>query len=155
MTKKHLLMGAPPLLLLLLIACGTFATFRTSDSKVIQHFAKKGLQAQVHYEAFEGLSFRHIHSKPYDASLPTLYFVHGAPGSSDNFDAYLTDSLLNTKANLISYDRLGYSYSEFGCAHPDIAQQAGSLIPQLRQYSSKNYQEYSSGGPMEALSPPK
>ncbi len=136
------------------IACGTLATFRTSDSKVIQHFAKKGLQAQVHYEAFEGLRLRHIHSKPYDASLPTLYFVHGAPGSSDNFDAYLTDSLLNTKANLISFDRLGYGYSEFGCAHPDIAQQAGSLIPQLKQCSSKELPGiligWSYGGPIAA-----
>ncbi|MDG1711994.1 MAG: hypothetical protein P8H51_07005 [Flavobacteriaceae bacterium] len=68
------------------------------------------MNAQIHYTKFQGPQLRHIHSNFYDSLKPTLYFIHGVPGSSDNFNNYLIDSLLNTKANLISFDRLGYGY---------------------------------------------
>ena len=119
-------------LLFCFYACGAWASFRTSDKKVIKRFAKHGLQAEVRYETYQGLNLRHIHSKPYDPALPTLFFIHGAPGSSDNFDGYLTDSLLNQHANLISLDRLGYGYSEFGVAYPEIEEQAESLLPNYK-----------------------
>ncbi len=152
--KKIILLLSAFLSLLIFSACGAWASFRTSDKKVLKQFAKKGLKAQTHYVTYQGHSLRHIHSKAYDSLLPTLYFVHGAPGSSDNFNAYLTDSLLNTQANLISFDRLGYGYSEYGKAYPDIIQQAASLCPQVKQYSSAENPGlvvgWSYGGPIAA-----
>ncbi|MCH1432395.1 MAG: alpha/beta hydrolase [Flavobacteriaceae bacterium] len=141
-------------LLFCFYACGAWASFRTSDKKVIKRFAKHGLQAEVHYETCQGLNLRHIHSKPYDPALPTLFFIHGAPGSSDNFDGYLTDSLLNQHVNLISLDRLGYGYSEFGVAYPEIEEQAESLLPVLQKYHNPSLPSllvgWSYGGPIAA-----
>jgi pimeloyl-ACP methyl ester carboxylesterase len=118
-------------------ACGEWSRFRTSDQKYLKQFEKKGLYVQIHYDSILNKKLRHIHSQPFDSLLPTIYFVHGAPGSSDNFTKYLTDSLLNKKANLISVDRLGYGFSEFGKAYTDITQQAHHLLPLLERYSSK------------------
>ena len=39
---------------------------------------------------------------------------------------------------MISFDRLGYGYSEYSKAVPDISQQAASLCPIVKKYSSKN-----------------
>ena len=39
-------------LLFCFYACGAWASFRTSDKKVIKRFAKRGLQAEVHYETY-------------------------------------------------------------------------------------------------------
>lgn len=142
------------LFIVIFSACGAWAMFRTSDKKVVSYFEKKGLNAQIHYTKFQGHQLRHIHSNFYDSLKPTLYFVHGVPGSSDNFNNYLSDSLLNTKANLISFDRLGYGYSEYGKAEPDNSQQAASLCPIVKKYSKKETPGmvigWSYGGPIAA-----
>ena len=119
------------------IVLGSCSSYRTSDKKNISIYKNKGLEAQIRYETNGGKQIRYIHSKPFDSLLPTLYFVHGAPGSSDNFINYMCDSTLNSKANLISIDRLGYGYSEFGIAHPNIDEQAKRLSPILKKYSSE------------------
>ena len=154
MFKKFLYFLFFGTLLFCFYACGAWATFRTSDKKVIKRFAKQGLQAEVHYETFQGLTLRHIHSKPFDLELPTLFFIHGAPGSSDNFDGYLMDSLLNQHANLISLDRLGYGFSEFGEAYPEIEGQAQSLSAVIQKYHNPSLPSlvvgWSYGGPIAA-----
>ena len=45
---------------------------------------------------------------------PTLFFVHGSPGSWDAYKDYLKDSLLLPKYRLIAIDRIGFGYSNFG-----------------------------------------
>jgi pimeloyl-ACP methyl ester carboxylesterase len=121
----------------LFVSLESCSSYRTSDKKNISFFENQGLEAQIHYENKDGKQIRHLHSKPYDSLLPSLYFVHGAPGSSDNFINFLSDSTLNAKANLISIDRLGYGYSEFGIAHTSFDEQAKYLSPILEKYSSE------------------
>ena len=45
---------------------------------------------------------------------PTLFFVHGSPGSWDAYKNYLKDSLLLKKHRMIAIDRPGFGYSNFG-----------------------------------------
>ena len=45
---------------------------------------------------------------------PTLFFVHGSPGSWDAFKLYLTDSVLLKKFRMIAIDRPGFGFSNFG-----------------------------------------
>lgn len=45
-----------------------------------------------------------------DLTLPVLVFIHGSPGSSMDFKQYLTNDELNSNANIITYDRVGYGY---------------------------------------------
>ncbi|MEK9613357.1 MAG: hypothetical protein VW080_05465 [Flavobacteriaceae bacterium] len=72
-----------------LSACGAWVRFRTPDQKIVKQFQKKGYHLTIHYTFFKGLQMRHIHSQAFDSIKPTLFFVHGAPGSSDNFNVFL------------------------------------------------------------------
>jgi pimeloyl-ACP methyl ester carboxylesterase len=49
-------------------------------------------------------------------TLPTLFFVHGSPGSWIKFGKYLMDTDLLKKYRMISIDRPGFGYSNFGQA---------------------------------------
>ena len=49
-------------------------------------------------------------------NAPTLFFVHGSPGSWDAFKDYLKDTLLLSKYRMIAVDRIGFGYSNFGQA---------------------------------------
>ena len=81
-----------------------------SDKYIIKKFENFGFQPNISYTNFEEYKVRLIAmQKAIDTTLPTLIFVHGSPGSSMDFKEYLTDSLLNKKTNIITYDRIGYS----------------------------------------------
>jgi pimeloyl-ACP methyl ester carboxylesterase len=67
------------------------STFKASDYKI--HYIKSGKKDN-----------------------PTLFFVHGSPGSWDAFKKYLEDSLLLKKYRMIAIDRPGFGYSNFGNA---------------------------------------
>lgn len=60
---------------------------------------------------------------------PTLFFVHGSPGSWGAYKKYLTDSLLLLKYRMIAVDRPGFGYSDFGRAE-DLETQS-RLLRQL------------------------
>ena len=44
---------------------------------------------------------------------PTLFFVHGSPGSWDAYQEFLKDTLLLKKYRMIAIDRPGFGYSNF------------------------------------------
>jgi pimeloyl-ACP methyl ester carboxylesterase len=48
--------------------------------------------------------------------LPTIFFVHGSPGSWIKFGEYLADTVLVKKFRVISIDRPGFGYSHYGKA---------------------------------------
>jgi len=47
---------------------------------------------------------------------PTLFFIHGSPGSWDAYKDYLKDTLLLKKYRMIAIDRPGFGFSDFGSA---------------------------------------
>lgn len=49
-------------------------------------------------------------------TLPTIIFIHGSPGSWDAFESYLLDKELLQHYRLISLDRPGFGYSDYGDA---------------------------------------
>lgn len=67
---------------------------------------------------------------------PTLFFVHGSPGSWDAYKKYLTDSLLLSKYRMIAVDRPGFGFSDFGKAE-DLATQSKILEQFLTQIDNK------------------
>jgi len=114
-------------------------SFRTKDSKVKKNFQKKGINVRIHHKAFEQTNIRWIATGLTQEDAPILLFVHGAPGSSNAYDKYLQDTELITKARLISIDRLGYGYSDYGNATTSLAKQAEQIafIAQQYPHSSK------------------
>ncbi len=88
--------------------------FRTPDSEAAKDFAAHN--APFVNEYFKtGSSTIHYVATGSD-TLPTLVFIHGSPGSWDAFKTYMLDSSLRLHYRMISIDRPGFGYSEFGKA---------------------------------------
>ena len=88
--------------------------FRINDSKAKGDFAKNDVTLETKTVNINGYNLHY--AKTGNDSLPTLFFIHGSPGSWDAFSVYLQDKDLLKKFRMISIDRPGYGFSEFGDA---------------------------------------
>jgi len=130
--------------------------FRTSDRKTKMVFEEKQAEVNIKKHNLETVGYPvRVVSGKYDAEKDiAIFFVHGAPGASDNYYDYLQDSLLLSKANLYSIDRPGYGFSNFGKAETSIKKQTevvaeivGDLPEQKVVVLGHSY-----GGPIAAYS---
>jgi len=146
--KKRLII--PGALVFLFVLANSCMSLRTSDKEMVKDFSAYQLTPKIFHTVFQGKPMRYVASKPIDNQLPTLIFVHGAPGSSSDFYRYLRDADLNKKANLISVDRLGYGYSDYGHATTAITTQAQSIVQILSENKIKKVTliGWSYGGPI-------
>ncbi|MGB0839162.1 MAG: alpha/beta fold hydrolase [Chitinophagales bacterium] len=143
------------LLLLVLIAAIVLfhsMTFRKSDADIQKQFTDVPVPIQVETYQAENKQMRYVLIAKED-SLPLVIFVHGAPGGLDMFLDYFQDPVLLNKVRMISVDRSGYGYSDFGIVEPSIERQAALIQPILTQH--KNEQAvilvgHSFGGPIAA-----
>lgn len=71
-----------------------------------------------------------------DNQNPTLFFVHGSPGSWDAYKEYLKDTLLLQKYRMIAIDRPGFGYSNFSNAE-DLQTQAERITLFLKSIDNK------------------
>ena len=102
---------------------------RTSDAKAIDEFKKTGVSFQVQTLTIGQHRLHYVCAG--NDSLPTIVFIHGSPGSWDAFKQYLDDSTLLKHFYMVSVDRPGFGYSEFGFAqHLDT--QISILSPLLQ-----------------------
>lgn len=146
-------MKKPFLLLLIvlvswLIMAQSCFMFRTADAKAIAAFQKSGITLKTGTRYQNGAPLHYVQTG--SDSLPTLIFIHGTPGSWNAFEIYLRDSLLRNRYRMISIDRPGFGYSNFGKAW-NLADQSKLMGPLLAQF--KNNQPlwlvgHSLGGPM-------
>ncbi len=102
------------ILLFWLIMAQGCMKFRISDSAAIKKFRSAGVLLQTPMIKINGFPL-HFAETGHD-TLPTLLFVHGTPGSWDAFQHYLMDSNLIKHYRIISIDRPGFGYSDFGNA---------------------------------------
>lgn len=123
-------------------------TFRKADSEMKKEFDKKGVTLTTVTEKIDG---RNIHYAQTGAdSLPTIYFIHGTPGSWDAFAGYLQDKELLQHFRLISVDRPGFGYSDFGDA-ANLQRQSELISPlfyKLANGKPAYLAGHSLGGPM-------
>ncbi len=125
-------------------------SFRYSDRKIIALFKGEDLQPKVKYRKFKGQSLRYVELIT-DRSLPYVVFIHGAPGSSADYYDYFRNEDLYAKVNLISVDRLGYGYSDFGNSETSIQNQGEAIQSIIEKYCSSNkviLVGHSYGGPI-------
>lgn len=137
---------------LLLHSC---MTFRMSDAKVASKFHEAGVEARIQrFEVADYDNDLRVVSGPLDAEKQiAVFFVHGAPGSSQDFYRFLQDSALLAHANLYSIDRPGYGYSNFGMAEVSVQRQARILAAIINQLPEKKVVVvgHSFGGPIAPL----
>ncbi len=136
-------------LIVLLHACAP--SFRMSAKEVDAFFLQKNVSASQHHYKTDGRDIHYVQSG--DEAKPLVLFVHGSPGSLSAFIDFLADSMLRQHALLITTDRPGFGYSNFGWAEPSLGKQAAAIKPILEKFSSnkpKILVGHSLGGPLIA-----
>jgi pimeloyl-ACP methyl ester carboxylesterase len=131
-----------------LIFAQSCVRFITSDSEAKEEFAKDSVDIQLKSTIIEGRTIHYAMTGQPDK--PTLFFVHGSPGSWAAFDKYLQDKDLLRYFRLISIDRPGFGYSDYGDAI-NITRQAaliGTLIGKLQNGRDFYVIGHSLGGPL-------
>lgn len=89
--------------------------FRISDADAQQEFSARGVSISFHYA--DGNNTGLHYTKTGTDTLATLFFVHGSPGGWDAFKQYMMDTDLLAQFRIISVDRPGFGYSDFGNAY--------------------------------------
>ena len=124
-------------------------SFHTENQKVERYFGKREVPVRINFLDFQGKTTRYIETG-LDHKRTLIVFVHGAPGSSNNFFSYLADSALLRRARLVAIDRLGYGESDPGHAETSIAVQAEQVRKVVEQYQADSVilVGHSYGGPI-------
>ena len=120
--------------LVIMIINTACVSFRDSDKKVFRKFKDTSVVPIIDYVNYKGKKVRYISDKKIDSKKSTLVFIHGAPGSAGNYFGYLKDKELGEKANLITVDRLGYGYSDYGNSETSIDIQAESIFTIVKKH---------------------
>ncbi|HMG81767.1 MAG TPA: alpha/beta hydrolase [Ferruginibacter sp.] len=121
---------------------------RISDSEAKKQFAAAGVT--LHTETLDVNGFKLHYVQTGNDTFPTLFFVHGSPGSWDAFSVYLKDSDLLKKYRMVSIDRPGFGYSEFGNAR-NLSDQSAIISPIFKHIQNGKpiyIIGHSLGGPM-------
>ena len=128
----------PFAVIIILFSFNTLADFRESDKKLKKEFKEINKEVNIDFVDYEGKQLRYYSPNPIDNTQPSILFIHGAPGTGSSYFNYLKDADLMAKANLISLDRLGYGYSDFGNAETSIQKQAESIYAIIKKHELNN-----------------
>lgn len=121
----------------IIICLDSCMQMRTADKKMARKFDTKAYKPRFDTYQVDNKKIHYIAVNSPTVTKATLVFIHGAPGSSDAFIDYLTDDSLVARYAVVSVDRSGYGYSNFGRAETDIEKQAALLRPLLQKYRTK------------------
>jgi pimeloyl-ACP methyl ester carboxylesterase len=112
------------LLLLYIVVCQSCMTMRMTNKETDAYFDK--LKVPFISKTLT-IGNHHLHYlQTGNPQKPTLFFVHGSPGSWDAYKSYLSDTILLRKYRMIAIDRPGFGYSDFGAAE-DLPTQTATL----------------------------
>jgi pimeloyl-ACP methyl ester carboxylesterase len=103
-------------------------TFRISDENARNQFLNKGLYLKTEYIRVNGSQVHYTMTG--NDSLPTLVFIHGSPSAWNSFIGFMKDPELLFHFRMVSVDRPGFGYSNFGEAKR-LAEQSKLLLPVL------------------------
>lgn len=147
-TKKRFKWGALFFFSAWIIFAQSCMKFRITDSKAESEFEQKGLHVRFFTLKEDGVSLHY--AKTGIDTLPTLFFVHGSPGSWDAFKGYMMDTALLQHFRIISVDRPGFGYSNFGSAYhlPYQALLLNKIIEKENNKKPVHLIGHSIGGPV-------
>jgi pimeloyl-ACP methyl ester carboxylesterase len=123
---------------------------RFSNKETTKFFADSQTAFQDKTIVFDGYKIHYLETG--NAENPTLFFVHGSPGSWNAFKEYLQDSLLLKKYRMIAIDRPGFGYSDFGDAQ-NLKEQSQRISEFIKKIDNKKpliLVGHSVGGPVVA-----
>jgi pimeloyl-ACP methyl ester carboxylesterase len=127
-------------------------SFRLSPKELEESFRNQKLKPKEHQVQVLGKSINYAEIG--DDKLPIVIFVHGSPGSWSAFEGFMKDDSLLSKVKIVSVDRIGFGYSDFGNAEESLQKQAAYLKPIVEKYKKLSGKVvlvgHSLGGPMLA-----
>ncbi len=124
-------------------------SFRMSKKEIASYFAKNRIDGTQHQYKTGSRTIHYVQAG--DTTKPLALFVHGSPGSLTAFIDFLGDPGLLQNTFVISADRPGFGYSNFGSAEPSLQKQAQALKPILEKYKGNKPRiliGHSLGGPL-------
>lgn len=124
-------------------------TFRMSGSEIDSYFTSRKLTATQHQYKVGSWDIHYV--KAGDDTKPLVLFVHGSPGSLSAFIHFLADTSLLRRTLLITTDRPGFGYSNFGNGEKSLQKQGEALKPILEKYKGNRpviLVGHSLGGPL-------
>jgi pimeloyl-ACP methyl ester carboxylesterase len=136
---------------LLLVMISSCLRMRITDKALAKEFRSYAFKPAQHRFEVDGRSMNY--AEVGDDALPTVLFVHGSPGSWTAFKEFFKDSVLLSRAKLVSVDRPGFGYSTYGKAESSLAKQAACIFPLLKHYGNQApviLVGHSLGGPLIA-----
>ena len=104
---------------------------RMSDTDMTAYFA--GGRYLPHRQFYQTTNRKMHYVEAGNDTLPPVLFVHGSPGSWDNFKAFLKDTLLLNRFHLLAVDRPGFGFSADNGAEATLKAQAEALLPILKK----------------------
>ena len=133
---------------LYILFCQSCMTMRMNSKKTTAFFQTTNTEFLDKTIDFDDYKIHYIETgKPEN---PTLFFIHGSPGSWDAYKNYLTDTLLLKKYRIIAIDRPGFGYSNFGQAE-NLSVQANRIDSFVKKIDNKKpivLIGHSMGGPV-------
>ncbi|MDH5604952.1 MAG: alpha/beta hydrolase, partial [Cyclobacteriaceae bacterium] len=114
------------------VTSGCFS-FRMSEKKINDFFQQRAIRYTNKHYSINGRNIHYIQVG--EDTLPTLLFIHGAPGSLSAFIHFLADTSLLKSFKMISVDRPGYGNSDFGKSVTSLEKQAALILPLLKDIS--------------------
>jgi pimeloyl-ACP methyl ester carboxylesterase len=110
--------------------------FRMNTAQVDEYFEQDFIKPQVLQLKSNSRALNYLYLNV--GKKPLVVFVHGAPGSSSAFIDFFKNEILQKTANLLSVDRPGYGYSNFGKAETSLVEQAGYLAAVIEKHKPIN-----------------
>ena len=128
-----------------------FFSFRETPEKINAYLVEKGV-GEADFLKIEQDEHLIHYGRIGDAEKPLILMVHGAPGSMSAYNSYMADSSLLEFAQVISVDRPGYGYSNYGKVERSLERQAAALKPVIEQHKAGKVilVGHSFGGPVIA-----
>ncbi|RAV98070.1 alpha/beta fold hydrolase [Pseudochryseolinea flava] len=149
--KKKLLLIPSGVFVVIMVFMHSCMTFRMSPKEIDNFFNEKKVAAQQQHYSVNGFDIHYVQSG--DSIKPLTLFVHGSPGSLSAFIDFLADSTLLANTFLITTDRPGFGYSNFGRGEGSLLKQCEALKPILEKHKHNNpviLVGHSLGGPLIA-----
>lgn len=126
-------------------------SFRMSAKEVDDYFRQRNVSATQHAYTTGSHEIHYVSAG--DSTQSLVLFVHGSPGSLSAFIHFLADTTLLNQSLLITTDRPGFGYSNFGHGVGSLHEQSTILKPILERYKGNRpciLVGHSLGGPLIA-----
>lgn len=94
-----------------------------TNEQVLHKYRGLGLNPRVETLGYKDHSFRYLVLND-NKDLPTLFFIHGAPGHLLCLENYFTADKIHQHSRIIAVERPGYGLSSLGRPIEEIAEQA-------------------------------